>query len=507
MGISFDIVVAADSELGIGRAGTIPWRLPSDMAHFRELTRTVPPGAPDGAVNAVIMGRVTWESIPERFRPLRGRINVILSRRATVDRPDGVLHAPDLDRAVELLATRTVARVFVIGGAEVYAEVLARPECRTVYLTRVTGRFGCDRFLAALPGDFRRHEVLGRGRDDGVAYAIEVWRRPDDRPNETADDSASGPAPVSPSSLEMPVSAPEDAFGVLAARGSARCLLWTDVASGLRAVLVIDSWALGPAAGGIRTRAYPSLNAAIDDAARLARAMTLKCSLGRVDAGGAKVVVIDHPGLDRRAAFARLGQLVSELGGRFLTAGDLGTTVSDLEAMAEHCEYVVTEEDDLADAVARGLLGCARACADVAGKGGIAGMRVAIQGCGAIGAAVARILAGAGAELLIADIDRHRAENLAREVTAEIARPEHILTADVDLVCPCAIGGVITAAVAEEIRAWAVCGAANNIVADRAAELALHRRGILHVPDIVASAGAVVDGVGQRVMGLADRGA
>lgn len=309
----------------------------------------------------------------------------------------------------------------------------------------------------------------------------------------------------------------DDLFAVLTSRDTPRCQLWSDSDSGLRAVLVVDSWVLGPAAGGIRTRAYPSLAAAVDDAAHLARAMTLKCALGGVDAGGAKVVMLDHPGLDRPRAFARLGRFVSELAGRFITAGDLGTTVDDLDAMASQCPYVHTGEADLSDAVARGLLRCVEALAEHAGKTRsgdrpLAGLRVAIQGCGSIGSAVARTLASAGVALIIADIDRKRADDLAtaittRDATADISvvAPDQVLVADVDIVCPCATGGVLTTAAADRLRAWAVCGAANNILADPAADQRLTERGILHVPDIVASAGAVIDGVGGMIMGLPDR--
>src|SRR5690606_4769428 len=109
-----------------------------------------------------------------------------------------------------------------------------------------------------------------------------------------------------------------------------------------------------------------------------------KCALAGLDAGGAKAVVLDHPGLDRPAAFRRLGLLVAELGGVFRTAGDLGTAPADLAAMAETCPYVHADERGLADAVARGLLACLRACARARGRE-LAGLRVAVQGCGAIG--------------------------------------------------------------------------------------------------------------------------
>lgn len=285
--------------------------------------------------------------------------------------------------------------------------------------------------------------------------------------------------------------------------GCARVTLWADAASGLRAVLAVDDTTLGPAAGGIRTRAYPSLVAAIEDATALARAMTIKTALGGLDAGGCKIVIIDHDGLDRPAAFARLGQLLDELGGSVRSAGDLGTTPADLAAAARHTAHVVTDHADLSAATARGLVGCALACAEVGGR---PIERAAVQGCGSIGAAAARALAAAGIDLVVADVDAARAESVARETGARVARAERILFEAVDLVCPCAIGGVVDRAAAERIAAWAVCGAANNVLADPAAERRLVERGILFVPDVLASAGAVVHGVSRWVMGLHDSG-
>lgn len=293
-------------------------------------------------------------------------------------------------------------------------------------------------------------------------------------------------------------------FDLLESGRSARCTLWSDPESGLRAILVIDDLTPGLAAGGIRTRAYPSLGDAVRDAMALARAMTIKCALGRVDAGGAKVVVMDHAGMDRPAAFARLGQLVEELGGLFRTAGDLGTTSEDLAMVARYCQYVEHGETDLYMATARGVLRCIEACAEVAGKPGVAGLRIAVQGCGGIGAAVARALAAAGAELLVADVDAARAQAVAAETAARVVGADEILAADCDIVAPCAVGGTITTATAAHVRAWAVCGGANNIVAEPEAEHTLRARDVLFVPDVVSSAGAVIDGISRRVMLLTD---
>ncbi|MBL9106085.1 MAG: Glu/Leu/Phe/Val dehydrogenase [Myxococcales bacterium] len=290
----------------------------------------------------------------------------------------------------------------------------------------------------------------------------------------------------------------------LDAAGVQRCVVWRDPACGLTAVLVIDDLTLGPAAGGVRTRAYPGLAAALAEAAGLAQAMTRKCALAGLAAGGAKAVVLDHPGLDRPRAFARLGRFVAELGGVFRTAGDLGTTAADLAAMATTCPYVHVEERGLSEAVARGVVACVAACALRRGRA-LAGLRVAVQGCGSIGGATARALHAAGASLVLADIDAARARRVADETGAEVVGPDEILASAVDVVAPCAVGRVLTPAAAAELRAWAVCGAANNILSGLDAARVLADRGILHVPDEVASAGAVIEGIGLSVMGLADR--
>lgn len=293
-------------------------------------------------------------------------------------------------------------------------------------------------------------------------------------------------------------------FDLLATRGAARCLLWTDEDSGLRAVVVLDDLTLGPAAGGTRTRAYASMADAVADAADLARAMTLKCAISGLDAGGGKAVILDRPGMDRPRAFARFGEFLEELGGLFRTAGDLGTTLEDLLAMARHSKFVVTAEADQSAASARTLLRSIEACAEIAGKRDLRGLRVAIQGCGSIGASAARALAEAGASLLVADVDGGRAAAVASATGASVVAPDEILVADCDVLSPCAIGGVLTPEVAEEVRAWAVCGAANNIVASPAAERRLQERGVLFVPDFIASAGAVILGVCRSIMHVTD---
>jgi leucine dehydrogenase len=286
----------------------------------------------------------------------------------------------------------------------------------------------------------------------------------------------------------------DDLFDALAAADTSRCVVVNDPPSGLRAFIVIDDTSLGPAAGGVRTKRYGSAREALEDAALLARAMTLKCAIAGLKAGGGKAVVMEHSGLDRERAFERLGERIEELGGLFTTAGDLGTSESDLSALARRTRFVVADGNMLAEAVAQGVLACVEACADFAERE-LRGARVAIQGAGLIGRAVAKRLHARGMYVMISDLDLARARSVADEVNGEACSPNGVLLAEADVVAPCATGGVIDADVAQRMRAWALCGAANNALGDPQAAEILYARNVLHVPDPISSAGGVIRGL------------
>ena len=286
-----------------------------------------------------------------------------------------------------------------------------------------------------------------------------------------------------------------DVFDDMIAASAHRVLIHHHAPSGLRAITAIDDVVLGPGFGGIRTMAYASTADAMADAQRLAAAMTLKCAIAGLPAGGAKTVVIDHPGMNRPEAFRQLGRYIEDLGGLYRCAGDLGTTAEDLAHVGESTGYVNTTGEQLGTSTGIGIVNCIRACADHRGLGGLAGLRVAIQGCGLIGAGVARMLHAAGAELILADVSSARAEALATSLGASSVPADAIFTQDVDIVAPCAVGHVIDAGVAAGLNAWAICGGANNQLTDPAVAATLHARDILYVPDFLASSGAVIDGV------------
>lgn len=174
----FGIIVAVDASGGIGRGGSLPWRLPGDMAWFREVTTR---GSTTQAPHAVVMGRVTWESIPPRFRPLPERLNVVVTRNPDLPLPAGVLRAASLADALTQLARRRtegrLGEVFVIGGGSLYREALASPACTRAYVTRIDARFECDTFFPPLPDDFRLETRSAAREENGLRYLFEVYHR------------------------------------------------------------------------------------------------------------------------------------------------------------------------------------------------------------------------------------------------------------------------------------------------------------------------------------------
>ncbi len=161
---TFSIIVATDLQRCIGVGGQLPWKLKADLKHFQEITTETSDPAKQ---NAVIMGRKTWDSLPERSRPLSKRLNVVLSRSALV-LPEGVLAEASLDAALEELGHRAkIEQAFVIGGGSVYAEAIGHPACRRIYLTEIQTTVAGDTFFPAIPEMFRQvsaSETLAEGQ-------------------------------------------------------------------------------------------------------------------------------------------------------------------------------------------------------------------------------------------------------------------------------------------------------------------------------------------------------
>ena len=172
--IRFDIVVAADEEMGIGKDRGLPWDLPADMARFQSLTK----GDADAPTNTVIMGRTTWESVPCRFQPLPGRRNVVLTRQPEYKLPEEVWKASSLEAALDRLdGLPDPGQVFVIGGAQVYREALGLLNCRAIHLTRIHARFDCDAFISEPGLEYDLSSKSDEHEENGVRYHFEEYER------------------------------------------------------------------------------------------------------------------------------------------------------------------------------------------------------------------------------------------------------------------------------------------------------------------------------------------
>jgi leucine dehydrogenase len=272
--------------------------------------------------------------------------------------------------------------------------------------------------------------------------------------------------------------------------------------SGLFTLAAVHSTARGPALGGCRMWTYEDSRAALRDVLRLSRAMTFKAAVAGLPLGGGKGVIMLRPEDStlsperREAALLDFGDTVEALDGSYLTAEDVGTSEPDMAVIAQRTRHVTGLSSGSGDPSPWTALGCEAAIRVTAERGfGTADLRgrsVAVIGAGHVGGRLAELLAAGGAELLIADVDPRKRE-LAERLGARWSDPGSALTADVDIVAPCALGGVLNHDTVPELRCRAIAGAANNqLAADELAD-ALAARGILWAPDFVCNAGGIIN--------------
>jgi leucine dehydrogenase len=275
--------------------------------------------------------------------------------------------------------------------------------------------------------------------------------------------------------------------------------------SGHYTVVAVHSTARGPSLGGCRMWVYEDSRAAVRDALRLSRAMTLKSAVAGLPLGGGKGVIMLPAGtaapddVRRRDALLDFGDTVAQLGGRYITAEDVGTSDADMTVIAERTEHVAglaLERGGSGHPSPWTALGVETAirvtCERVWGSGDLAGRTIAVIGLGSVGSALARGLAAGGASLIVADVAPGK-RALAIELGARWVEPEEALRAEADLVAPCALGGVLDDTTVPELRCRAVVGAANNQLASDDVADELHARGILWTPDFVANAGGIIN--------------
>lgn len=274
-----------------------------------------------------------------------------------------------------------------------------------------------------------------------------------------------------------------------------------DEASGLHAIISVHDTTLGPALGGMRMLPYANEEEALEDVNRLSRGMTYKSAVARTGLGGGKSVLIGDPKvLKSEALFRAMGRFIHSLGGKYITAEDMNIGIADLEIVRQETPYVTGLSRESGSSgnpspyTARGcLVGLHTVAEELTGSPKLAGMKVAIQGIGAVGGRLAEMLIDEGAQLLVTDIDAERVAAFCQRTGAKAISDAEFYEAEVDILSPCARGKILGDVTIPKLRCRAVAGAANNQL-DRVEHAdALSERGILYAPDFVLNGGGIIN--------------
>jgi len=266
--------------------------------------------------------------------------------------------------------------------------------------------------------------------------------------------------------------------------------------------ICMHSTKLGPAAGGTRMKVYATPADGLEDAMRLSAGMTSKLAVADLGLGGGKAVlaVPQIPqGEDRRALLRRYGDVVASLGGNFITSSDVNTGEEDMDVIAERTDYVFGRTEasggagDPGPFTAVGVFhGILATVAHAFGSRDLAGRTVLVQGVGSVGGALAELLSGQGAAVIVADVDADRAQALATAIGGSTVEAEAALETECDVYAPCALGGTLSAATVSRLRCRIVAGSANNQLAHPEVAELLRDANILYAPDYVINAGGAI---------------
>ncbi len=286
------------------------------------------------------------------------------------------------------------------------------------------------------------------------------------------------------------------------------------------AILAIHDTSHGPAFGGIRRYPYRTGAEALRDVLRLSKAMTYKCLMTGIAGGGGKGVLVDRPGLDLAEAYRRIGRFVQNMGGRFYTGPDIGTSDRELAWLSESTRFVTLPGEegpgDLSTATARGVLAGIRAVLRFLARkdprlpgdpaaSSYEGLRFAVQGLGDVGSKVVRELCAKGAEVCVSEVREEALSPIREELEVEVEDPGRILDRECDVFVPCALGGILHDLASERLRCRAIAGSANNILAKPEHGRLLHDHGILIAPDYVINSGALILGANFHLTGDRDQ--
>jgi leucine dehydrogenase len=287
-------------------------------------------------------------------------------------------------------------------------------------------------------------------------------------------------------------------FALLEEHAHEQVSLVYEPSSGYRGIIAIHDTTLGPALGGTRFWNYATDREALIDCLRLARGMTYKAAVAGLNLGGGKSVIIGNNKIrTREPIFRAHGRHVEALGGRYITAEDVGTSVGDMEfikAETDHVTGLIGKSGDPSPVTAFGVYRGMRACARHRwGDDSVAGKTIAIQGCGHVGYYLADYLHHDGAKLIVADLDAEKVKRVVAAFRAEAVAPDAIYGARADIFAPCALGGVLNDKTIPELRVEIVAGGANNQLAEERHGELLEARAITYAPDYVINAGGLVN--------------
>lgn len=282
-----------------------------------------------------------------------------------------------------------------------------------------------------------------------------------------------------------------------------------DSVSGLKAIIAIHDTTLGPALGGTRMWTYSTEEEAIIDALRLARGMTYKNAAMGLNLGGGKTVIIGNPKKDKsEELFRAFGRYVQSLGGRYITAEDVGITVDDMEIVKRETDYVVGlrgKSGDPSPVTAYGVYHGMKACArEVYGNESLRGKVIAVQGLGHVGSALCKFLYDEGARLIVTDIFEENVKNVVKEFAAEYVEPDKIYEIKCNIFSPCALGAVINDITIPKLKCDIIAGCANNQLKEPKHGDILMQKGILYAPDYVINGGGVIN-VAEELTGCYER--
>ena len=291
-------------------------------------------------------------------------------------------------------------------------------------------------------------------------------------------------------------------FDALAEMGHEEIVMCSDPSVGYRGILAVHSTKLGPALGGTRFWQYATDEEAITDALRLSRGMTYKNAVAGLFLGGGKSIIIgDNKTKDREKIFRAHGRFVEILGGRYITAEDVGTSTTDMayvQMETKHVAGLAGKSGDPSPVTAHGVFRAVQASANRKwGSDSLEGKTIAIQGCGSVGSYLAKELHEAGAKLIVSDIDSAKVAKVSKATSARIVEGDAIFSVDADIFSPCALGGIINDKTIPKLKVQIIAGGANNQLLEERHGDELQRRGILYAPDYVANAGGVINVYGE----------